>query len=101
MLIIHWNCKILSFAWIYYFTLNIHLEYAVSYIIKYYYSIIFKYENNSKVILYIYIYNFICENILWRLLTTEQYGKYLMHLNIIKFKLSSKFKLLLIILNRC
>lgn len=42
-----------------------------------------------------YMYNFICENILWRLLTTKQYGRYLMHLNIIKFKLSSKFKLLL------
>lgn len=55
MLIIHWNCKIPSSAWIYYFTLNIHLEYALSYIIKYYYSIIFKYENNSKGILYIYI----------------------------------------------
>lgn len=46
-----------------------------------------------------YMYNFICGNILWRLLTTKQYGRYLMHLNIIKFKLSSKFKSLLTILN--
>lgn len=53
MLII--SCKIPSSC------LNIlfHVEYssgicnAISYIIKYYYSIIFKYENNSKEMLYV------------------------------------------------